>query len=83
VGAYSQSGYPICLVGFDDVRDYRPRNDEDRNLTVSRLSAGWSVESHFVTDLQRTEVKIREGCVEFVALLDVMESYGGDEVVEI
>lgn len=78
---YDQAGYPIKMLMMDDVRDYRP-SDKDRILTVARLSEGWSVESRFVTDLQRTEASIKEGCADFTNLLVVMASYGGDEEVE-
>jgi hypothetical protein len=53
-----------------------------RNLTLARLGEGWSVESKFATDLQRTEAKIKEECENFKALLLTLESYGGQEEIE-
>lgn len=82
VEKYDQAGYPIKMLMMDDVRDYRSSNDKDRILTVARLGEGWSVESRFVTDLQRTEASIKEGCADFSKLLIVMASYGGNEEIE-
>jgi len=83
VETYVQSEHSIHFLGLDDVRDFRPKNESDRNLTVGRLIAGWSVTSHFVTDLTRTEASIRSGLDEFKVLLSLMENYGGQEFVEI
>ena len=82
VERYRQDLFPITFLMMDDVRDYRPRNDDDRNLTLARLGEGWSVESKFATDLQRTEAKIKEECENFKALLLTLESYGGEEEIE-
>ncbi len=82
VERYGQARFPITFLGMDDVRDYRPRNNDDRALRVDRLTAGWSVESTFATDLLRTEATIKEGCKNFTALLTTLESYGGQEEVE-
>lgn len=82
VERYRQSGFPITFLMMDDVRDYQPRNEDDRNLSIARLAQGWSVQSKFATDLQRTEAKIKEGCENFKALLLTLESYGGQEELE-
>ena len=82
VERYGQSRFPITLLGMDDVRDYRPRNDDDRALRVDLLTAGWSIESRFATDLRRTEATIKEGCENFKALLTTLESYGGSEEID-
>ena len=82
VEKYRQDRFPITFLMMDDVRDYRPRNEDDRNLTLARLGEGWSVESKFATDLQRTEAKIKEECENFKALLLTLESYGGQEEIE-
>jgi hypothetical protein len=80
---YGQARYPVTFLQMDDIRDYNPKNTDDRVLTISRLSSGWSVESKFVGDLRRTEDAIRNGCAEFGVLLNVMESYGGHEEIEL
>lgn len=82
VERYRQTRFPITFLMMDDIRDYQPRNDDDRNLSVTRLAQGWSVESKFATDLQRTEAKIKEECGNFKALLLTLESYGGQEEIE-
>jgi hypothetical protein len=82
VEKYGQSGFPITFLMMDDIRDYRPRSEDDRNLSVARLSQGWTVESKFATDLQQTEAKIKGKCQNFKALLLSLESYGGHEEVE-
>lgn len=82
VSRYAQAGFPLLLLRMDDIRDYNPRRDEDRALTVARLVEGWSVQSRFMTDLQRTEAALKEACTNFRALLSELESYGGQEVFE-
>ncbi len=74
-GACTEQLDQPCLIRLDRFRD-------DRALRVDRLTAGWSVESTFATDLLRTEATIKEGCKNFTALLMVLESYGGQEEVE-
>lgn len=82
VERYRQDRFPITFLMMDDVRDYRPRSEDDRNLTLARLGEGWSVESKFATDPKRTEAKIKEECENFKALLLTLESYGGQEEIE-
>lgn len=83
VEKYGQSGYPVTFLQMDDIRDYNPRNPEERGLTVARLSEGWSVESRFAGDLLRAEEAIRAGCRELKSVLEMMGTYGGEETVEI
>jgi hypothetical protein len=82
VERYRQGRFPITFLMTDDIRDYQPRNHDDRNLSVDLLAEGWSVQSKFATDLQRTEAKIKEECENFKALLLALESYGGQEEIE-
>src|SRR5262245_48501103 len=69
VAKYAQAGYPLVALQMDDIRDYRPKNMDDRMLTVEKLVQGWSVESRFMTDLQRTEATLKEACAGFRLLL--------------
>ena len=83
VEKYNQGRHILCLLNMDDIRDYRPRDDQERFLSVTRLSSGWSVESRFVTDLARAETSIKEGCADFKPVLALMATWGGETVVEI
>jgi hypothetical protein len=83
VARYNQGRHILCLVNMDDIRDFRPRDEQERFLSVNRLSSGWTVESRFVTDLARTEAAIKEGCADFKPVLALMATWGGETVVEI
>ena len=82
VDRYGQTRYPITFIRMDDIRDWRPRNDDDRIITVASLVEGWSGSSRFSTDLRRVEATIIDGCAEFNELLLSMESYGGQEEIQ-
>ena len=82
VDRYRQMRAPITFVGRDDIRDFKPRNDDDRIITVTSLVEGWSVSSRFSTDLRRVEATIIESCAQFNELLLSMESYGGQEEIQ-
>jgi hypothetical protein len=83
VEKYRQADHAIKLLLMDDIRDYRPSNDRERVLSVSRLAEGWTASSRFVTDPSaHGGISIKEGCAEFKALLTVMASYGGQEEIE-
>lgn len=52
-------------------------------LTVSQLLQGVNYQVKDVTELLRDERLIRETCQNFKILLDVMRTFGGEEVIEI
>jgi hypothetical protein len=83
VERYGQDRYPIAFLGMDDIRDFRPRHDDERALTLDRLTAGWSVSSRFVTDLLRVATTIEENSREFKELLFVFASYGSQRDIEL
>ena len=52
-------------------------------LTVGNLTHGYSQEVDSVDTLLKKECEIRDACQSFLDLLEVMASFGGEEVVEI
>jgi hypothetical protein len=83
VEKYRQSGYSVTSLQMDDIRDLQTKNAGERNLTVVRLSEGWTVQSRFAGDLLRAEKAITAGCGELKDVLEMLATYGGEDTVEI
>jgi hypothetical protein len=52
-------------------------------VVLADLVRGWSVTVADVTELLAVENRIKRGCSELKLLLEVMETFGGEEVFEI
>lgn len=52
------------------------------SITVRDLMRGYSVEADDVATLLNNEEIIKQACAEFKALLTVMSTFGGEEVIE-
>lgn len=73
-------------IGDYALTDYETKNGKDVfqwHMTVNNIMGGQSVETDSVHNLLELEDKIKEGCVTLKSLLQVMATFGGEEVVEI
>ena len=59
------------------------KGDDEDNISVSRLLNGYNITLQSVTGVMKAERQIKEGCVQFRALLTLMAQFGGDEVIDI
>jgi hypothetical protein len=74
VGEYVLAHYEVERKGGEPF-DYR--------ITVDRIIAGDSFETDDVQTLQELEKAMKEGCQNLKDLLEVMSTFGGEEVFEI
>jgi hypothetical protein len=74
VGEYALATYVLAIKGA---------SNEERLLSVDKLLQGTTTPADTITALLELEDKIKEGCQHLKTLLKVMESFGGEEVIEI
>lgn len=53
------------------------------NLSVDRLTRGATTETSSISALLELEEKIKSGCQNLKSLIEVMKTFGGEEVIEI
>lgn len=70
IGRYGAGQSPLVVIGAKQV-------------TISDLVRGVSDERKDVTAILNKEEEIKKACEGFKALLSVMASFGGEEVIEI
>jgi len=76
VSKYQIGGYEVATYkGF-------AKQDKPFVMTVNGLSNGITSNVNDVTELLALEDKIKEACGTLKTLLDVMATFGGEEVVE-
>jgi len=75
IAKYKAENYPITF-GMNDGQKV-PRD------TVSSLTRGVTQELKDITVLLENEEVIKNGCLGFKRLLEVMATFGGEEVIEI
>ena len=73
VGEYTLAVYELQL-GKEIVRD---------RVSVNGIMSGKSIETDNINTLLELEEKMKEGCRTLRNLLQVMSTFGGEEVVEI
>lgn len=74
-----------ALINKYQARDYSLKYYKDgseKRLAVSILLQGIVYELKDVRSLIELETMIKQGCEEFKLFLDVMASFGGEEVIE-
>jgi hypothetical protein len=74
VKKYKAEDHPLTFSDHDGVQ--LPKN------TVTSLMRGTTVEVSDITVLLNNEQVIKDACKEFRNLLDVMATFGGEEVIE-
>ena len=77
-----------ALIERYKVQDYpltwmEVRGERVPGLLIGELVRGTNYEVNDVTTLLNNEDVIRDACKDFKALLEIMRSFGGEEVVEI
>ena len=74
-------------VGEYSLADYELRLHKDTvlpfHVSVNDLMNGKSVETDSISTLLELETRLKEGCMVLKNLLQVMATFGGEEVVEI
>lgn len=74
VARYKAENHPLTFVTHEGMQIAKD--------TVADLMKGTSEEVSDITILLDNEEVIRDACRNFKALLDVMETFGGEEVIE-
>lgn len=71
-------------LGDQHLAEYRLQGFEiPLNVTVSKLSSGFSNELKQLGELQELENQIEESCNKLKSYLEVASTFGGERVVEI
>ncbi|HEY4258297.1 MAG TPA: hypothetical protein VGM66_13875 [Candidatus Udaeobacter sp.] len=74
VGEYQLAEYKIKLKNGDSI---------DFNITVNGIITGKHVETDDISELQKLEESMKEGCRNLKEMLAVMTTFGGEEIFEI
>lgn len=74
ISEYILASYDLSIKGSGSL---------EFHLTVNRLINGNKTETESISTLLELEDKIKEGCQNLKNLLEVMETFGGEEVIEI
>ena len=73
-------------VGEYTLADYELRLSKETitfHVSINDLMNGKSVETDSISTLLELEGKLKEGCLNLKNLLQVMTTFGGEEVVEV
>ena len=70
-------------VGEYILTTYRPHGEVEISLSVSSIVSGISSRETSVDMLLKLEDNIKSGCQNLKLLLEVIASFGGEEVIEI
>lgn len=74
IGEYILASYDLPIKGSENM---------EFHLSVNRLTNGDKTETGSISTLLELEEKIKEGCQNLKTLLEVMKTFGGEEVIEI
>ncbi|MCL5772854.1 MAG: hypothetical protein M1536_00545 [Firmicutes bacterium] len=75
IAKYKAENYPLTFTGYHDGTQV-PKD------TISSLTQGITAEVKDITILLNNEEIIKGACKNFKTLLDVMATFGGQEVIE-